>query len=814
MSFFKQLSIQNKLVTIMLFLTGFILFVGFSLVVFIDINKSKQDMLNNSLTNARMIAEYSVSPMIFSDKKGAENILSRINSLPAIRNAHIYDLDGNLFASYDKISISSPPTLHASINEGIHFENQWLHVFQPIIHKNQSYGSIYLRASTEGLTKKTINYIYTLSLLLLALIFLAFFFARYLQKIISQPITQLVEVASQAKDKEEDNFRIKKTGEDEINFLNDTFKKMMDKIYLRRQERDNALVELHKEKKWAQVTLKSIADGVITTDTAGSVHYLNTTAERLTGWTLKEAENQLLDEIFFTIDEKSRHPLETPVSQCLREKKTIEPIENKILICRDDREIAIEDSASPIFNQNNKIIGVVLVFHDETKSRKLSQQLSYLARHDTLTNLINRHEFEIRLKRAINQAYNHHCQHALLYMDLDQFKVINDTCGHSAGDELLRQVTALLQSMMRQRDTLARLGGDEFGVLLEHCDTSEAKLIAEKLCQAVSDYHFIWNESRFTVGVSIGLISINQTSGSLENVLSLADNACYAAKDSGRNRVHNLEDDGAAVHKRHGEMKWVSRINQGLEKNQFVLFRQKIECNIHSNAPETHYEILLRMLDDNGAIVLPGAFIPAAERYNLMPKIDRWVIKTALTWLKNNLSTLSNTGMYSINLSGCSIGDPNFFNFITDQLNQTNIPPHKVCFEITETATIVNLTQATQFIRSLKKIGCRFALDDFGSGMSSFLYLKNLPVDFLKIDGGFIKDITHDAMDYALVKSINDIGHVMGMKTIAECVENESVHNKLKEIGVDFVQGFHMGKPTALKKPHHQENEKLAALIE
>ena len=575
---------------------------------------------------------------------------------------------------------------------------------------------------------------------------------------------------------------------------------MMDTIWQRRLERDRALNELYEEKEWAQVTLKSIGDGVITTDTAGQVQYLNTVAEQLTGWSLEEAQGLVLHEVFHIINGITREPIETPVDRCLREQRIIELSSHTSLIRKDGSEVAVEDSAAPIRNQQGKVIGVVLVFHDVTEERKLSQQLSYLARHDTLTNLINRREFEHRLKRLIEQAHEQSAHHAFLYMDLDQFKVVNDTCGHSAGDELLRQVSTLLQSHMRQRDTLARLGGDEFGVLLEHCLPDEARKISEKLCEAIRDYHFVWEDNSFSVGVSIGLVPINRESGGMTELMSLADSACFSAKESGRNRVHSYEEDGEAVVKRHGEMRWVSRITHGLEHDRFVLFGQSIANTVIESTAlnERHCELLLRMRDESGGLVMPGAFLPAAERYNLMPKLDRWVVESALDWLGSCNSLEADLGMCSINLSGHSVGDKKFLQFVTSALDNCGVSPEKICFEITETATVVNLTSATHFIRTLKNKGCRFALDDFGSGMSSFLYLKNLPVDFLKIDGAFVKDIVHDPMDYALVKSINDIGHVMGMRTIAEFVENKDVLHKLEEMGVDYVQGYYVGKPTAL----------------
>ena len=793
---FSRLSIQNKLVAIILLTTVSSLFIGFGSVIIIDINLSRHDMVNNSVIHAKLLSDNAVSPLAFSDQRGASDLLSRLSSVPSISNAKIYNVDDEAFASYDRLA--SAPDVSLVYSGLVEFKDRWLHVWEPIRHRGEYYGSVYLRISTEELLQKTRNYSYAMAGLTILIVLVAYILAKSLQAVISRPISKLALVAEKIRDQGDYAFRVDKEGSDEIGLLYDAFNDMMDTILQRQLERDGALNALYEEKEWAQVTLQSIGDGVITTDTLGRVQYLNTVAEELTGWSLDDAQGLALNNVFKIINGCTRETIETPVERCLREKRIIELSSLTSLIKKDGSEIAIEDSAAPIRNQQGEIIGVVLVFHDVTEARKLTQQLNYLARHDTLTNLINRYEFEVRLARVIEQAREKRSQHALLYMDLDQFKIVNDTCGHTAGDELLRQVSTLLQSHMRQRDTLARLGGDEFAVLLEYCTPDEASQIARKLCDAVRDYNFVWEGSRFNVGVSIGLVPINRQSDGLAALMSLADSACFSAKESGRNRVHSYEEDAETVANRHGEMRWVSRINYGLEHNRFVLFGQSIAETTAEYNTDRHCELLLRMHDDNGEIVLPGAFLPAAERYNLMPKLDRWVVEESLGWLSSSNQVAERLDMCSINLSGHSVGDSKFLQFVLDAVNASGVSPEKICFEITETVAVVNLTLATHFIRTLKNIGCRFALDDFGSGMSSFLYLKNLPVDFLKIDGGFVKDIVDDPMGFALVKSINDIGHVMGMRTIAEFVENEEVLFKLKGMGVDYVQGYHVGKPEIL----------------
>ena len=435
---------------------------------------------------------------------------------------------------------------------------------------------------------------------------------------------------------------------------------------------------------------------------------------------------------------------------------------------------------------------------DISEAHDLSEQLSFQASHDVLTGLINRREFEHRLARALETARSDNIEHALCYFDLDQFKVVNDSCGHVAGDELLRQLAALLTQRIRKRDTLARLGGDEFAVLMERCSLTQAKRVANGLRKAIEGFQFLWKDKSFSIGVSIGLVLINKDSQSAINALKDADSACYAAKDAGRNRIHVYHEADAQLAKRHGEMQLATRIEQNLEHDRFHLDIQPIVPVTSTGVETGFYELLLRMEDKEGDIVPPDVFFSAAERYNLSTKLDRWVIGTAFSWLASHPENLERLLLFSLNLSGHSLGDEEFLQFVMRQFKEKEIPPQKICFEVTETAAIANLAMATRFINVLKRRGCMFALDDFGSGLSSFAYLKNLDVDFLKIDGVFVKHILDDPIDLAMVKSINDIGHVMGKKTIAEFAENEAVLKKLREIGVDYAQGYAVGRPQPL----------------
>jgi diguanylate cyclase (GGDEF)-like protein len=473
-----------------------------------------------------------------------------------------------------------------------------------------------------------------------------------------------------------------------------------------------------------------------------------------------------------------------------------------VLVSRDGRKIAIEDSAAPIRDRHGRIAGVVMVFHDVSHTRELAQQLSWQASHDALTGLINRNEFENRLRHALASARDEGHQHALLYLDLDQFKVVNDTCGHVAGDELLRQLSDINQAQMRASDTLARLGGDEFGVLLERCPQEQACRVAENLRRNMKDYRFAWENKSFEISASIGVVGIHAESGDLAHVLSAADMACYAAKESGRNRIHVYHESDTELLQRQGEMFWVARINQALEENLFLLYRQAIVPTNGLSENMEHYEVLLRLRADDGTIIAPGDFIPAAERYNLMPAIDRWVVQNLFIQQREALRSAGrNTGcdcLVAINLSGASFSDGHFLDFVRARLETHAIPPERICFEITETAAIANLTHATHFMKELRALGCRFSLDDFGSGLSSFGYLKNLPVDFLKIDGALVRQVADNPIDLAMVEAINGIGHVMGMRTIAEFVENQAIRDKLVAIGVDYVQGYGVEMPRPL----------------
>jgi diguanylate cyclase (GGDEF)-like protein/PAS domain S-box-containing protein len=556
---------------------------------------------------------------------------------------------------------------------------------------------------------------------------------------------------------------------------------------------------LFREKESAQITLQSIGDGVITTDAKGVIDYVNPVAEALTGWRLEDSQGRAIEEIFRAFHEETCEPLENPLAVAIRRTRSIKSVRPMLLIRRDGNEIYVESTASPIRDGSGAVSGGVLVFHDVSEARELNRRLSYHASHDVLTGLVNRREFENRMERALKSAKARETSYALCVLDLDQFKIVNDTCGHSAGDALLGQVGALLKSKVRWRDTLARLGGDEFGILLESCSLDEAMRTAEALREAVRNFKFTWEERTFRLGASIGVVPISADNADVAAVLSAADSACQAAKEAGRNRVHSFEENDIDLMRRRREMQWAARINNALEEGRFELFRQTI-MPLQKTESGAHYELLLRMRDEAGKIVGPDNFMTAAERYGITPSIDRWVIENAFRWLVSEADEREKLTLCSINLSGQSLGDDKFLPYVIDQFHRSGLDATKICFEITETAAIASFSQANRFIQALKELGCKFALDDFGTGLSSFGYLKHFPVDYLKIDGSFVKEILHDPIDREMVRSINEIGHLTGKQTIAEFAENQEIINMLQSLGVDYAQGYGVSQPQRVLK--------------
>jgi diguanylate cyclase (GGDEF)-like protein/PAS domain S-box-containing protein len=558
--------------------------------------------------------------------------------------------------------------------------------------------------------------------------------------------------------------------------------------------------ELRQEKERAQVTLHSLSDAVIRAGADGRIEYLNPIAVRLTGWTNQSAHGKYPEEIFNVVRDSVCDTKIDAVGKILTGKESTTGPVDFVISVQDATQYCIELISTPIHNDLGEVAGMVMVFRDVTEIRALSRELMYHATHDPLTGLYNRREFERHLQEALLDARASDVEYALCYLDLDMFKVVNDTCGHVAGDELLKQISLMFRQRLRKEDILARIGGDEFAILLRRCTLERAEEISGLIRVAMKDFRFVWEEKTVDVGVSIGVMRIAADSGDIKDVFRIADVACRIAKEEGRNRIHLFRPNDLTVTRREREIDWVQRISRAVSENQFVLYGQWIRPLGHAQNKLSHCEVLLHLRDESGEVVTPTAFLPAAERYQLMPVVDRWVVRAALSTLRNLQSeALQRLGCFNINLSGQSLCDPDFLTFVLSEIKTSGVAPEQICFEVTETEAVSNLSNALHLIKCVKEMGCRFALDDFGSGMSSFSYLKNMPVDYLKIDGSFVRNIADDQIDLAMVSSINQVAHIMGIETIAEYVESDAIRVALDGLGVDYGQGFALAQPMPLE---------------
>lgn len=552
---------------------------------------------------------------------------------------------------------------------------------------------------------------------------------------------------------------------------------------------------LQTEKERAQITLSSIGEAVISTDRSGNIDFMNKVAENLTGYQLESAHGKPLASVVKLLDPETRAD-----NSVFLEQSVLRPAwaGKQLLLRHDGRATNVSIAGSPLTGEGGTS-GAVFVLHDRTSEEEFLSQLSWHASHDVLTGLANRREFEARLDRTLGKQSHQGQELTLMFLDLDQFKIVNDTCGHGAGDELLKQTAIVLQECLPEKGLIARLGGDEFGILLQS-ENDDPLQVAERLRCAVQDLRFVWRGRAFNISASIGLVQFAQLS-TVEEALQAADVACYMAKEKGRNRVQIYQPSDTELVQRLGEMAWVQRIRNALDDDRLVLYAQEIKP-LRAGDDELSIEMLVRMVGEDGTIVLPGSFMPAAERYGLMPLIDRWVARNAIGALANHLSLRAapRFSHCAINLSGATFADETFIEYAKELFREFGVPPKMVCFEITETSAISNLTSAKRLIEGLKAIGCEFALDDFGAGMSSFGYLKQLPVDYIKIDGSFVRGMLGDPVDYAMVEMIVHLAKVSCKRTIAECVESEWDIAALERLGVDYAQGYAIGKPEPFAK--------------
>jgi diguanylate cyclase (GGDEF)-like protein/PAS domain S-box-containing protein len=556
---------------------------------------------------------------------------------------------------------------------------------------------------------------------------------------------------------------------------------------------------LGRGKLQARVTLESIGEGVITTDGAGTIDYMNEAAEQLLGISRSVAIGKKLPDLIGLLDEVERTSLGDPVALCLAERRRVNLGRRALLVSKQSkREFSTELTASPIRGPEREPAGCVVIFHDVTEMRGLTREMSYQASHDALTGLVNRAEFQRRLELALKTTRGEGTGHVVCYLDLDRFKVVNDTCGHMVGDNLLREVAGLLKNKVRDSDTVARVGGDEFAMLLWGCPLDKARQIADDVVQAVHDYQFTWRDRIFDLGVSIGLVEVGPESGSGEAMLSAADSACYVAKQHGRGRAHVYSARDELLARERGEILWLQRLQRALKENQFELYVQPIIALSGRVEDGPAAEILLRMRDESGASVLPGQFLGAAERYQLMSHVDRWVVQAALTSIANGAPHLPEGRTCSINLSAQSLGDESFLDFVVNLLDHTGVAPGKLCFEIAEPAVMNNLDQARRFINVLHGIGCRFALDDFGSGMGSFANLKHLSLDYLKVHGTYTRDLHHDSVNREMVAAVTKLARSLDFRVVAEQVEDQETFEAVRSLGIDFIQGFIVERPRPL----------------
>lgn len=551
---------------------------------------------------------------------------------------------------------------------------------------------------------------------------------------------------------------------------------------------------LAEEKARLRVTLNSIADGVIATDQQGAVSFMNPVAESLTGWREHEAYGVAVDNIFTVVMDDGQTSM-CPISIALRGGDASVLREGTTLVSRDGSRYDIQDSAAPLKNESGDVIGAVMVFRDVSARRAMQKKLHYHATHDSLTGLTNRREFEHALQTTLEQADGE--WNMLCFIDLDRFKVVNDTAGHVAGDALLRECARVIAKQTREGDVLARLGGDEFGLILRRCPPQRAVQIAERLIATLDDLRFTWNESLYDIGASVGLVQLDDNILTVEAAMSRADVACYAAKYRGRSQVSVYTPDDSEASRRHHELQMAAGLNDSLAENRFLLYGQEIRPIQGCAEEEIHYEVLLRLRDQDGAVLSPGAFIPAAERYQVMPKIDRWVLKEVFVNLKAQLAQLPHMQL-SINLSATSLDDSEFIAYLEQLLRDSQLEPSRFTFEITETTVVNQMSSAISVLETIRSWGCKVALDDFGSGFSSFSYLKQFAVDSVKIDGSFVRNMLNNQVDGTIVESINEVAHRLGVKTVAEYVEDLAMLPALEKAGVDYAQGYAIGKPVSL----------------
>lgn len=781
---FSRFSIKSKLLSIALASSFFAMLVAFLILVAINVSEVKRKAHDDLLATAKLIANRSVAAVMFDDPRLAKENLGSLANLADLQNACIYDKSGYLFASLDITKVPCPAD---ATQLRTTFEQLTLYVYQPMLADQDNIGSVLIISDLSAMLMRELKFVGLVLVVLLIALCTAFLLTVPMLNRVAKPITFLVKTAKKISRNHDYSLRAAKYSEDEIGILVDAFNAMLETI----EGKNKSLLDL---KNNYQALYDNNPTMVFDLNLQGQILSVNQFGAKQIGLSVDDLRGvSILD---FT------HPDDIAGSQAFFEQCVSYPHQvhkqEKRFICDNGDVIWVRETAR-LVNARHQNKHLLSVCEDITETRRLADKIAYQASHDELTGLTNRRQFDIYVQDLVTLAKTDKSSHIMCYLDLDQFKVVNDTCGHLAGDELLRQLGELLRQHVRKTDVLARLGGDEFGILMAYCTKEQALITGDKLRNAIADFQFGWENRSFSISVSIGIAPIDHTCGNAVEILKEADAACYAAKEKGRNRVHIFSSTDEELAERQGEMQWVEKIRIGIEENRFQLYGQLI---VPTDAREEglHFETLLRYRDEHGNIIPPGAFLPAAERYNMAPALDRWVISKLFEYLRTESGFIDRLELCSVNMSGLSLSDENMLDFISEQFLKWQIPTHKICFEITETAAISNLSFAKHFIETLRTKGCLFSLDDFGSGLSSFAYLKNLPVDFLKIDGLFVKDILEDKIDWTMVKAINEVGHVMNKKTIAEFVENQQIFDLLTTLGVNYAQGYGIAKPVPLKQ--------------
>ncbi|GAA5785857.1 hypothetical protein GCM10007860_14680 [Chitiniphilus shinanonensis] len=667
----------------------------------------------------------------------------------------------------------------------------------PLTHRNVPLGELELVNTLDGLQAQLLAQLGRILLLLgLGMMSAALCFLWLYHRLIARHLSHIAEYTRRF-----DYERMmaplvlarQKRGMDELQTLTDAINTMRRNLLIGNAQRDEAQQAMLREKELAEVTLRSVADAIVTTTADGRVKLLNTAAEKLIGWTFAEARGRPITEIVVTLDDTGEADFASLLH--LARVGALPPGAVKTTITNRHGEHYRVEMAIVQIGDAEGGMGYVVALHDISAAEALTARLAYQAMHDELTGLTNRRGFMTALATARDLVQEYDEARVVMQLDLDQFKLVNDTCGHQAGDELLRQLAQQFRDVISSNVLVGRLGGDEFGFLLDTADEAQAQQAASDVLLALEQYRFVWGDRPFVVTGSMGLVRMDREVCNPQEVMSRADVACYAAKEAGRNRFAWYRGAEENLEARHNELQLLATLRQAAEQDWFRLYFQPI-VPARPGRGTRHHEVLLRLVDEHGKVIPPGAFIPAAERYDLMATIDRWVIAHTLKVLRDEGPHIQ----LSVNLSGKSLNRQTLA-FVLERLEETQVTPSQLCFEITETSAIANIQESTQFIEALRQRGCRFALDDFGSGFSSFTYLKTLPVDYLKIDGSLIRDVVHDDVSRQMVIAVNRIAHAMGRQTIAEYVESEDIARALREIGVDFLQGYHIGMPEPVLDP-------------